>query len=1154
MTDAEVLTFPLPDQEARDRIARDLETNLLVEAGAGSGKTTALVGRLVALIEEGVATADELAAVTFTRKAAGELRERFQIELETRLRKARLSGDDDVATDRLAQALDEIDRVFVGTIHSFCARLLRERPLDVGLDPAFEELRVEERIGMRRGFWAAFLERLARDSDPRLERLSEAGLAPSMLYGLFDALVENPDVDFPGGDAERPALSEVGAVRTQLDDLVSRAWELMDDLPPSRGWDSLQRKLRQLHFEREITEWTEPADLFGAIATLCKDPPAFNTTLKNWRDRDLARTLKEHINEFGVGDTAAHRLVGRWYAHRYSLALDLCSAAARDFEAHRLRVGKLDFQDLLVLAARLLRENPAVRRQLGRRYRRLLVDEFQDTDPLQAEIILLLSTEPAAESGDAPSGELPPDASDWQSAVPRPGALFVVGDPKQSIYRFRRADIQLYAFVRERFSDFGDVVALSTNFRSRPAIGDLVNEVFEDDAFFPQEATNVQAAFERLETRPPEVDIPCEGVFSYTLTPDLEKRNGVAAADDAARVSSWIRARIDAGEREPGDFLILTRRRQHLDVYARALEARHLPVNVTGAGVGVEEELRELEVVLECMIDPSNPVKVVSALVGLCFGIDYERMVAHRMAGGSFDARRPGNDGDADVRDAIRTLHGWWRRSTAEPADVFIARLASEIGLLPYAAAGELGSLRAGAFLYAMDAIRAAAFSGDTSLPGALDAVRAALDLNEAEAPLEPGRSDAVRLMNLHQAKGLEGTVVVLADPTGSKARRPDMHVTRSEAGGAEGFLRVGEAGRFGSIRVLARPEGWDAYERAESGFEDAEQVRLLYVAVTRAREELVVSTWPDGRGESPWAPLEGWLGEHATRLDIPIVDPEPAVEVEATPDEAESGAKEAASRLKDVADATYRTVTVTELAKSEPTPTPASRAEPGSAGRSHRGYSWGSAVHGALALAAAEPGITALRAGCRDLLVEHQRPLDAHGEPIELAELVGLVQTVHASELWVRARRADRTLVEVHFAAEGTPTPVEEPEAPEETDRAEKERRQLDLFGMETPDPSTDAPPAAEDLVDAGPPTVDPALGGDTVLEGVVDLAFRETGGWVIADYKTDVGDDPAFSGRVEQYRRQVDLYADAWSRLTGEPVKERILFYTAQGRMDSW
>jgi hypothetical protein len=198
-------------------------------------------------------------------------------------------------------------------------------------------------------------------------------------------------------------------------------------------------------------------------------------------------------------------------------------------------------------------------------------------------------------------------------------------------------------------------------------------------------------------------------------------------------------------------------------------------------------------------------------------------------------------------------------------------------------------------------------------------------------------------------------------------------------------------------------------------------------------------------------------------------------------------------------------------------------------------------------------------------LLVEHQRPLDDHGEPIELKELLGLVQAVRASKLWARAESADRKLVEVAFAVPGIsvdrPDPVMR-HVP--ATGGGGGRRQLDMFA--TPTESTNKQglsPEGEDgaellteEVRADGSTAEGAAEGDhvVVLEGVVDLAFRERGGWVIADYKTDVGTDPDFASRTESYRRQVDLYAEAWTRLTGEPVKERVLFYTLQGRTDSW
>ena len=1145
--DAGVVRFPLPDAAARAKIGADLDTNLLVEAGAGSGKTTELISRMVALLETGTAAADEIAAVTFTRKAAGELRERFQAGIERRLSEYRARGEIDSASfERLGRGLDDIDRTFIGTIHAFCGRLLRERPLEIGLDPNFEEMQLEERFTLRHRFWQGYLERLTRESDPILEDLARAGLKPLSLYNLFDAVVENPDVEFRSDAVPPGSPEELDALRQELEALVDRAWELMPDRVPEGDWDSLQKKLRTLHFSRDVTGWTEPAELYEAIGSLCKPSNPHKVTQNRWRDGAQAKALRDAVNAYAVGDAPARNLHLQWLAHRYALAMRLARHAAQEFSAHRRRIGKLDFEDLLVLAAELLRSHSGVRRDLGTRYRRLLVDEFQDTDPLQAEIMLLLASEPdraadGRQEASSPTAVVPA----WRTAVPRPGALFVVGDPKQSIYRFRRADIQLYGLVKDRFREFGEVVELTANFRSRPPIGDLVNELFPREGFFPALATPEQAAFEPLNTRPPEGAVTAEGVFHYRVTP-LEKNAAAAARDEAERLASWIRGRVDRKERVPGDFLILTRTRTRIDAYARALEARGLPVEVTGAGIGAEEEIRELVVVLECLIDPSNPVKVVAALVGLCFGIDYERLVAHRLDGGGLDAMRPGEQGHPDVLGALRVLHGWWRSASAEPADIFVPRLVSELGLLPLAAAGELGAVRAGALVYAMDAIRSSALAGDASLPGAITAVQSALSLAEAEAPLEPSKPDVVRLMNLHQAKGLEATVVVLADPSGGREHAPELHIERGDDGRAVGYTRVTEATEgWGGGKDLARPSDWDAMASVETRFDAAEGVRLLYVAVTRAKEELVVARWPDKPDESPWRALHSWLDDRAELLEIEPSPAPPRQGLEATAKDIARVTALAADAITSMRAPSYVHRSVTDVAKATLAAERTSAPEriQGAHLEALRGFSWGSAVHGALAAAARAPGVEPLRATCRDLLVEHGRPLDDHGEPLEVEELTRLVRAVQASDLWARATRAERVLSEVPFSVPGWTVAVVEDASQIGPTRSPRGKRQLDLFGG-------DATPASTPME----PTADRAAEPPVVLEGVIDLVFRESDGWVVADYKTDVGTDPEFAGREPAYRRQVDLYAEAWSKLTGEPVKERVLFFTAQGRAERW
>ena len=216
---------PPPDQAARTQVLTVLDRNFLVEAGAGSGKTTLLAGRMAALVESGVPTW-QLAAVTFTRKAAGELRERFQLALEKALVEARATGDASGAERasgarerasgaeriaRLTGALDKIDEAFLGTIHSFCARLLRERPLEAELDPHFREVEPDEADELRDAWWQEWLERQHLHGAPDLAQMLELGIEPEQLGKAFKTFDQYPDVDFGSNEVPAPDVAPVRA-------------------------------------------------------------------------------------------------------------------------------------------------------------------------------------------------------------------------------------------------------------------------------------------------------------------------------------------------------------------------------------------------------------------------------------------------------------------------------------------------------------------------------------------------------------------------------------------------------------------------------------------------------------------------------------------------------------------------------------------------------------------------------------------------------------------------------------------------------------------------------------------------------------------------------------------------------------------------------
>ncbi len=1102
-------TDVVPDGEARRRIRKNLERNFLVEAGAGSGKTKSLVDRMVALVSSGACQVEDIAAVTFTRMAAAELRQRFQEELEKKIECAhkRSQADD---RKRLERALRNIHQAFLGTIHAFCARLLRERLVEAGLAPDFRELEETEAERSKQVFWNDFLEKLAVNEDPVLLKLKRLGIRPSTLQGAFGSLVENPDVDFVAERVERPDPDDVAALRAEFDALLYRAEVMMEGLQPKEGWKSLGQGFRTALYWHRSPNWKDPAVFFEVVAKfhrIREKETGKILTLKRWaRTRSGQKEAKKLAEDSQAFGCKADKLLRQWWAYRYPVAVDLAGRAAEEYAYERKARGEVTFDDLLVFSTELLRKNDEARRDLGRRYPRILVDEFQDTDPLQAEILLLLSSDP--ESGD-----------DWRRVTPRPGSLFVVGDPKQSIYRFRRADISLYEMVKRRFKKFGEVLRLEANFRSLPDFEKLVEGVFNDGQHFPSASSDRQASFAPLRAQ-----MQGRGLLAAYRVQGANQDD--VAEDDAARIASEISRRVRSGERRPGAFMILTGRRKFLSVYVRALERRNLPVEVSGAGVGFEDESRAFLTLFRCLADPQHEVHVLSVLTGPFFGMTLDRIVRYRDSGGSLVADcRP--EGDCEVAEAIGSLHRWWCLARREPADITAERLVEKIGLFPLAAAAPLGGMRAGTLAYLLDAVRDRARAGDSSLAGAVDAMETALENKEAEPSLIPTQPDCVRVLNLHRAKGLEADVVFLAAPFGASDPDPRMHVSRREKGSPEGHLAVGLKVRF-SWETIAQPLDWEEKKRKEVEFAKAEQIRLLYVAATRARHELWIACRPAEMSwqsrPSPWADVEEWVVEragkdreadsscHCVVLDELPKDcvPKPA---RLEPGEGLTGRIRAAKAgVRRSRKATYAVEKVTDLAKqNRPEGEVNVSTEPREADtddKAHapldpgtRGREWGTVVHEVLAEAGEGVEREALEAFARARLVERERPLDRTGAPTELAALLDLVERVREMDIWKRAM-------------------------------ASKERHTEMPFAVHRPRPD----------------------GGPGVLEGVIDLVFREGDHWVVADYKTDRGDDPGFLARTGRHRAQVDLYAECWEQLTGEVVGERALVYTSQGRTSTW
>ena len=1071
MTDSHATPLP-PDHAERVLIETELDTSMLVEAAAGTGKTTSMVNRMVELLAEGKCTVGTLAAVTFTRKATAELRDRFQVKLEQAVREAGAGGGG-ARRGRLQDALDTVEQSFIGTIHSFCATLLRERPIEAGVDVAFRELDEDAERRLRAEAWDQCAATLHAADDPVLAELDELGLDLAALRPAYIAFARFPDVDEWPAETVPADDDGVVAARAALQDYVEHVAAMT--LPKNLGTCRLMPLYRDLPRRVRNTRLERTGDLIDLLEE-CLRVGEGTVRVTQWPGgKDVGRRERARWGEFLTAHAAP--LVQRRHRRRYEPAVRVLKAAVAIYGRLRADRGLLSYQDLLLLAAALLRDKSDVRRYFRKRYTHLLVDEFQDTDPVQAQVMLLLTADD-------------PGEKDWRLCRPVAGALFVVGDPKQSIYRFRRADIVTYNQVRDIITQCGRVVELTTNFRSvAPLISwfNLVSAglfVGKDEPQSEYSPADSPMKPFRLddggETSPVQLLAPPEGLRKHEV-------NEWEAVAIARMIGDWI----DRGLHVPGDFLVLTRVNAPLAIYARQLQTLDIPVEVTGGtAVNDLEEVALLHTLLAAVVETDNPVALVGALRSALFGISDTMLYRFRKAGGTFDLyasldhrdERPLEPID-EAMQRLRRYAGWMVTLRHVAA---VERIAADLGLFARAGAGPDGRDRAGGLCKAIELLRTVGGESWT----ATDLVAYLWNLVDPDAvepqrhdgvPLRPHDRPAVRVMNVHQAKGLEAPIVFLADGTGKRPDHVDLHVQRGGTGPVRGFLEIRHKpwGPKATGRPLAVPADWAALQERERLFQDAEEDRLLYVAATRVADRLVISA----PARSPrWRKLTSHVPDGNVITDLPVVAP-PAVPTHTlTADAPRSFADDLGDRWAARRTATYGVEGVKALSVKGAMPT----AQPG-----EHGTEWGSVLHLLLeaAMAGADGDLESLAASA----------LDEHGlDPDDASDAVALVRSVMGSDLWTRARAGTSCLTEVPIQFLQSRTERSVP----------------------------------------------------TIVRGVIDLVFRETDGWVIVDYKTDDHSPEAIDGLVEHYAGQVRLYAEAWQRAVDESVCETGLYFVRTGR----
>jgi ATP-dependent exoDNAse (exonuclease V) beta subunit len=841
----------LPADEAqRIRIRDDRSETLFVEAGAGSGKTRALVDRVEALVLKDRIGMESIAAITFTEKAAAELRDRIRLRFEEASRHA--AEQHDLERHALAtRALGELDGAAVGTLHSFAQRILNEHPVEAGLPPGVEVL---DEIGSQVEFeaqWHQFLDELL--DDPAMGRsvlaLEAAGVRLDALRQLalqmtdnWDLVAERLDLDAPA-----PPAFDLAGLLARFDDVLALRDHCVDD------GDVLLTKFTFLHECRGRLEAAvddiDRMDLATGMGEKGRSGerigPGNGGKKDNWAVP--VAEVKEAIKQLARDCDAAVAVVTRAALAHIAGRLGAFVVA---MATERRETGRLEFHDLLVHARRVLRSpehGAEVRRSLRERYVRLLLDEFQDTDPIQIELAALIAADP----GDGSGGD--EHAGEWADLDIEPGRLFLVGDPKQSIYRFRRADIGVYLQARDRFPDGP---RLTVNFRTVAPVIEWINDVFAA-LIRPEPASQpeyVSLTAHRTEAPPAGPGVALLGAEAIDTKLDADGLRHAETHDIAATVAAalhgptpWQVHDDETGWRDaaPSDVCILLPARTSLPFLERALDRVGIPYRAeTSSLVYATREVRELMLALRAVADPTDELAAVAALRSFVYGCGDDDLAHWRLGlGGRFRLTGPLPDAAADwpghpVADGLThlgSLHD--RRLWSNPAEL-LDRLVRERGVLETAVATGAPRDVWRRLRFVIDQARAWTDAGGRDLRAYLEWARlqGADNARVSETVLPETDDDSVRIMTVHGAKGLEFPITVLGGMT-TQMTRPPMGPSISFPHGPDG--RPAEPVLRLSSKVAS--EGYDAWKPVDEQMDEHERLRLMYVAATRARDHLVV-------------------------------------------------------------------------------------------------------------------------------------------------------------------------------------------------------------------------------------------------------------------------------------------------------------------------
>ena len=848
------------DRAARDAARWRLDRNVVVAAGAGTGKTALLTDRILfnLLGRPDILPITAVVALTFTEKAAGEIRlrlaegllelvaclsrgplgERARVRAETLLGELRreFGAKDADVLERARAALEAMDQAQIGTIHSFAAHLLRLYPLQAGVDPGF---RVDEGPGFEELFeteWSGWLDQELGESAGGERR--EDWVAALRWVPLADL------ADLARGLAcERVDLSAAGRPNPEalrrLAGLAEQVREAARGQPQPRGNSRIREVLDGL--SAHLAELAEAAaDSRPPVSRPRRARLPQAVWPSGWDP--AGRPAYESARRLAAGASAQSEALVRRVCH-------LLAPFAADLRRRYAQAGLVSFDGLLFKARDLVRDHPEVREELKARYEAFLVDEFQDTDPLQGELLMFLAEERGGR------------AARWERARPGPGRLFIVGDPKQSIYRFRGADMAAYqSFTAHLLAQGGAFSCdLETNFRSTAAVVGAVNAICP---WIMRYKPGSQPAYAPIAAREPEAGKAGPAVELVVVgpaqdgAPDPDALSGQRA--EASWLAGWIAAQCGgSGTRRFKDVAVLMRTGSALAPLLDAFKSAEIPYAVEMERLFYDsQEIIDFLNLLRVLDDPEDRISMAGLLRSPFLGLADDDLCRLARAGTlsyiePLPAGLPKRERDR-LRRLLDLLRSLRQRVGRCPLGELVEAILNETPFLPAAARAYHGQQTVSNLLKLARMAAAAADERGATLREFIGLVARAReeDRAEGESPLADEHLDAVRILSIHKAKGLEFPVVCVYNLSGASGRGAAQQAVLADWQTGRCGLRLARCGLSDVTRV------W--LEETERERQQDEAVRLLYVALTRAREKLILT----GRQKADQGTLAHLLSE----------------------------------------------------------------------------------------------------------------------------------------------------------------------------------------------------------------------------------------------------------------------------------------------------